>query len=329
MAKQGWISGSARATGGSRNYKLWVPRSLAKDEPAPLLMVLHGCTHNADDMAEISGMNQVADANRFLVVYPEQAFLSNPMKCWNWFDPQHQSRDAGEPAIFAAIVEQVRSRHALNADRTYVAAVSAGGAMAVIAAATYPDLFVGLAVSAGAEFKAATSVLGGLEVMKRGGPDPTQQGEAAFEAMQPGLQRKKRGRMPVIVFHGGADDRVAPVNAEQVIAQWSATNARLAAHNGEKDFAVSEKTLDGQVPSGRRYRQRLYHDQRDALLMESWLVEGPGHAWSGSPRALKYGDPGGPKASEEIWRFFTATSNSPLVAALPFDWQTKLTETGS
>lgn len=199
--------------------------------------------------------------------------------------------------------------------------------MAVIAAATYPDLFAALAVCAGGEFKAATTMLGGLEIMKHGGPDPKQQGLTAFDAMRPGLERKKRLRMPVIAFHGSADDRVAPINSEQVIAQWSATNSCLAAENGETDFTLSEKTIDGQVPGGRSYRRRVYSDQRSALLMESWMVEGMGHAWSGSPKAHKYGDPKGPKASDEIWRFFTATSNRRPVAPPPGQSPPNLSET--
>jgi len=149
MAKHAWIAASARTAGGSRNYKLWVPPTLEPGKPSPLLVLLHGCTHDADDMAEISGMNELAEANRFLVVYPEQSFLANLLKCWNWFDPKHQSRNAGEPSILAGIVAQVCSLHNVDSNRIYVAGVSAGGAMAVIAAATYPDLFAGLAVCAG------------------------------------------------------------------------------------------------------------------------------------------------------------------------------------
>src|SRR5579863_5230913 len=100
MVKQGWIPGSARAAGGSRNYKLWVPATLEAGSASPLLVLLHGCTLDAEGMAEISGMNQVAEANQFLVAYPEQSFLANLLKCWNWFEPKHQSRDAGEPSIF-------------------------------------------------------------------------------------------------------------------------------------------------------------------------------------------------------------------------------------
>jgi len=312
MPKQGhgWIAGSAQAAGGSRNYKLWAPGTLEDGKAAPLLMLLHGCTHAAEDMAEISGMNEVAEENGFLVVYPEQSFFANMMKCWNWFDPKHQSRDGGEPSILAAIVQQVCSSHPVDSDRVYVAGVSAGGAMAVILGATYPDLFAGIAVSAGGEFKSATGVASGLAVMKHGGPDPAEQGRVAFEAMKPGLSRKPRRRMPVIVFHGSADDRVHPVNAQQIIAQWSTTNSCLAAAHDESGFALSEKVVVDQVPGGRAYEKHIYTDQGGRPLMESWLVHGMGHAWSGSPKAHKYGDAKGPNASAEIWRFLSAAGGA-------------------
>jgi len=304
MAKEGWVTGSARAAGGSRDYKLWVPPGLVNEKPAPLLMLLHGCTHGAEEMAEISGMNEVANRNHFLVVYPEQSRLANLLKCWNWFDPKHQSRDAGEPSILAEIVRQVCSLYGVDSERVYIAGVSAGGAMAVIAAATYPDLFSALAVAAGAEFQAAQGVSEGLVVMKQGGPDPVQQGRAAFAAMKPGLARKSRKRLPVIVFHGTEDASVNPVNANQIIAQWGETNACLASAAGETGFSISEKIVGEIVPKGYAYDRHIYADQRGHLLMEKWIVKGLGHAWSGTAKEHKYCDPKGPNASEEIWRFF-------------------------
>jgi len=320
------MAGTARAAGGSRNFKLWVPptleRPLEKGRAWPLVMVLHGCTHDAEDMAEISGMNKVAEANRFLVVYPEQTRLANLLKCWNWFHPKHQARDAGEPSILAAIVEQVCSTHNVDPDRVYVVGVSAGGAMASILAATYPDLFTAVAVFAGAEFKAATSVSEALAAMKRGGPDPVRQGQLAFEAMRGGLTRKKRRRMPAIVFHGSADPRVSRVNADQAIAQWSKTNACLAAEAAESGFVLTEKVVEGKVADGYAYQKHSYVEADARLLMEKWLVQGLGHAWSGSPKPSKYGDPKGPNASAEIWRFFSeagsnATASLPSTDSLP------------
>jgi len=304
-----WIAGTARAAGGSRKFKLWVPGTVegspGKGRAWPLVMLLHGCTHDAEDMAEISGMNEVAEANRFLVVYPEQTRLANLLKCWNWFHPKHQARDAGEPSILAAVVEQVRSTHNVDPDRVYVAGVSAGGAMACILAATYPDVFAAVAVFAGAEFKAATSGSQALAAMKRGGPDPVRQGQLAFEAMHAGLARTNRRRMPAIVFQGSADPRVSPVNADQAIAQWSTTNACLGAEHAESGFVLTEKVIEDKVPDGYTYLRHVFEEADGRLLMEKWLVQGLGHAWSGSPKPSRYGDPKGPNASAETWRFFS------------------------
>ncbi len=317
MTEAGWATGTAHAAGGSRNYKLWVPATMKKEKPAPLVMMLHGCTHDAEDTAEISGMNGVAEANRFLVVYPEQSRLANLMKCWNWFAQKDQSRDAGEPSILAAVIDKVCSTYNVDADRTYLVGVSAGGAMASILGATYPDLFAAIAVFAGAEFKAATSVAAGLAAMKHGGPDPVKQGQLAFDAMLGGLAQKEKQSMPVIVFHGTADTTVNPVNADQVVAQWSKTNACLAVRSPGGEFALSEKVIDGEVPEGYAFRKYVYTDQAGCLLMEKWLVQGLGHAWSGSRKASKYGDPKGPNASAEIWRFFCEAGSRLGASLLP------------
>ncbi len=321
MPEAGWNTGTVCAAGGSRNFKLWGPVTLERGRPTPLLMLLHGCSHDAKDMAEISGMNKLADLNGFLVVYPEHSRFANLLKCWNWFDPRHQTREAGEPSILAAVVEEIRAIHPVDPDRIFVVGVSAGGAMASILAATYPDIFAALAIFAGAEFRAAASVSEGFATMKHGGPDPLRQGQLAFEAMRSGLAQKKRKRMPAIVFHGAADTYVNPVNADQAIAQWSKTNECLAADAGDISFAVTEKVIEGVADGGRAFEKHVYMEGTNPL-MEKWLVHGLGHAWSGSPERTKYGDPNGPNASAEIWRFFceaaSNSSSSPQLADSSF-----------
>jgi poly(hydroxyalkanoate) depolymerase family esterase len=310
LARAGeWVSGTARTSTGSRNYKLWVPSGLAKQKPVPLVMMLHGCTQKPEDLATISGMNEVADRNNFMVVYPEQTTEANPLRCWNWFDPKHQTRESGEPALLAAVVKEVLASNSINAKRIYVAGVSAGAAMAVVMGVTYPDLFNGIGVCAGLEFKAAASVETGLAAMKQGGPDPKQQGLIAFGAIAENLRGKSKRRMPVIVFQGDADPYVNPLNAEQVIAQWTKTNDYL--DDGKDNDTVKRQpasTTEGSVPGGHQFTKSIYNDRDGRLLMEKWMVKGLSHAWSGSPIAGAFADPKGPNASEEMWRFFTETS---------------------
>ncbi len=306
-----WISGRASNAAGARNYALWVPSGYDKRRPTPLVMMLHGCLQSPQDLAAISGMNAVADKNSFLVVYPEQIKEANPLRCWNWFDEKHQTRDSGEPALLASIVEQVVSTHKIDPRRVYIAGISAGAAMAVVMGASYPDLFSGVGVMAGLAFKSATTVESGLAAMKKGGPDPRQLALLAFEAMRNHATGKSIRRMPVIVFHGEADPYLSPINASQVIEQWAKTNDYL--DDGKDNESVKSepaKTIEGSTPAGYRYTRYLYNDRSGRLLLEKWIVKGLGHAWSGSPTAMPFADPKGPNASEEMWRFFGETTLS-------------------
>jgi poly(hydroxyalkanoate) depolymerase family esterase len=310
-----WVSGSASNSAGTRNYQLWVPsgqQNNNKGKPVSLVMMLHGCMQTPQDLAAISGMNSVADKNNFLVVYPEQTKEANPLRCWNWFDSKHQARDSGEPSLLAAIVSQVGSTYNIDAQRVYVAGISAGGAMAVVTGATYPDVFSGIGVSSGLAFKAGSDVQSGLAAMKQGAADPKQLGLEAFKSMRESwadLPALNKRRMPVIVFHGDADPYLNPVNADQLIAQWAKANDYL--DDGKDNDSVKaqpSKTIEGSVPEGRSYTKSIYKDGASHLLMEKWIVKGMGHAWSGSPVASPFADPKGPNASEEMWRFFRETT---------------------
>jgi poly(hydroxyalkanoate) depolymerase family esterase len=302
-----WISGSVSNAAGARTYQLWVPSGYDAKKPAPLITMLHGCMQKPENLAASSGMNEIAEQNNFLVLYPEQNAEANPLRCWNWFDPKHQERDAGEPALLAAIVRQVFNTYSIDTKRVYVAGISAGGAMAIVMGATYPDLFSAIGVSAGLEYKAANSAESGLAAMKQGGPDPAQQGGAAFKAM--GESARARRRMPLIVFQGTADPYVNPLNAEQVILQWAKTNDYLE-DNKDREKPQAASVIEGSVPGGYAFQKFTYNDFAGRLLMEKWIVKGLGHAWSGSPAAGPFADPKGPNASAEMWRFFNETSLS-------------------
>lgn len=305
-----WVSGTVKTSFGSRDYKLWLPSGYRKEKPLPLLLMLHGCMQTPEDLGTASGMNALADENDFLVVYPQQTAAANPLSCWNWFDSKHQSRDEGEPALIAAVIQDLSSSYKVDAKRIYVVGISAGGAMAVVMAANYPELFAGLGVIAGEEYKAGTTVEGGLASMKTGGPDPNQQGLAAYQSMQKSLAGSKK-RMPVIAFHGTKDPYLNPLNTDQVIAQWAQTNDYLDDGKDNDSVSVQSPTeTKGVVPNGYSFTRSQYKDSNGRLLMEKWIVEGLGHAWPGSPVASQFADPKGPNASAETWRFFTETTSN-------------------
>jgi len=170
MADRGWTAESARARGGSRNFKLWVPATLDKGRAAPLVLLLHGCKHQiAAETAEISGMNEIADANGFLVAYPEQSRRANLLKCWNWFDPNTRRampvnrRFSPRSSIrFVPLTMLILIGSTLQAFRPGVLWLAFLPPPIRIFSQLWPFL-------RGAEFKAAISMSEGLAAMKRGG----------------------------------------------------------------------------------------------------------------------------------------------------------------
>jgi poly(hydroxyalkanoate) depolymerase family esterase len=262
----------------------------------PLVTVLHGCTVSVDAMDAATQYAALAEARTFLVVYPAQSSAANPGLCWNWFDAANQARGKGEASLIAGITDTVMARWSIDAKRVYAIGPSAGGAMSVIMGATYPDRFAAIGVVAGCEF-------GGAPCGATGGPDPTAQGQLAYQAMMSSARP-----VPVIVFHGDADTVAAPINGQQVTQQWLSTDdwADDGAHNGSVPTTAAATATMQVANGGRSYDVSSFDDKSGALLVESFVIHGAGHAWPGGPASASWTDPLGPDATSISYDFFLA-----------------------
>ena len=301
-----WEERTITAAGRTRRAFVHAPAGVRSDTAVPLVCMLHGCTQDAASVAAATQMNEAADRHGFVAVYPQQERGDNQQGCWNWFLPEHQERGAGEPASIVAIIRQVAgttSPWTIDTRRIFVAGMSAGGAMAAVLAATYPDLFAAVAVHSGLAYRSATTLGGALTAMARGGEITACLGPAAHAAM---------GRLarpiPSIVVHGLADRTVAPVNAEQVLQQSMTANCLAAPETCHFDIARPSATWRGEVDGGHSYVRSRWMDGRGALMHELVSVDGLGHAWSGGAPHGSHTDARGPDATEAIWRFFEATT---------------------
>jgi poly(hydroxyalkanoate) depolymerase family esterase len=288
-----FLAGSYGDQAGSRAYKLYVP-STHRGQPAPLVVMLHGCTQSPDDFAAGTRMNPLAEEHGCLVAYPAQPSSANASKCWNWFSPGDQQRDRGEPSLIAGITRRIMADHPVDPARVYVAGLSAGGAAAAIMGAAYPDLYAAVGVHSGLAVGAANDLPSAFAAM-RGGAAAT----AAGAAHSPSGRAPARGQrriVPTIVFHGDRDTTVHPRNGDQVIAQARGT--------ATAELQATATVQQGQAPGGRAYRRTLQADAGGRAVLEQWVVQGAGHAWSGGSPAGSYTDPQGPDASREMLRFF-------------------------
>ncbi len=256
---------------GTRAYKTYLPPRPVQG--LPVVVMLHGCKQHPDDFAAGTRMNALADELGFVVLYPAQSSQANVSGCWNWFQPQHQRREAGEPSLIAGITREATARHKLDERHVYIAGLSAGGAMAAVMASTYPELYAAVGIHSGLAFGAARDLPSALAAMKR----------------KPHGGRGTAQDIPLIVFHGDRDTTVHPSNGEHRV---SGTLERL-----ERGHA-----------NGRAYTRTLHLNAEGETLLEHWLVHGAGHAWSGGSASGSFADPQGPDASREMLRFFRLLS---------------------
>lgn len=268
--------------GGRRSYRLHVPERRG-DQAMPLLVMLHGCTQDAADFAAGTRMNALAGAQGIVVAWPEQPRSANGSRCWNWFRPEDQGRDRGEPALVAGITREVMARHHVDPARVYIAGLSAGGAAAVVAAIAYPELYAAVGVHSGLARGIARDAASAFQAMAGNGPDA---------AAATGAAR------PAIVFHGDRDTTVNARNGERVLAQLRG------------GATLSARASNGASTGGVRYTRTDHRDGDGRVVHEHWLLHGAGHAWSGGSADGSHTDPRGPDASAEMLRFFLQHRNA-------------------
>ena len=242
---------------GNLGAQIYLPKSLAAD--APLVVVFHGGLQSAYDYDLGSGWSRLADKHGFALLFPEQRRANNAALCFNWYEAGDNTRSSGEAASVRQMIEALILREGLARGRVFVSGLSAGGAMAAVMMATYPEVFAGGAMIAGLPYGCAAGILQAMDRMHGLGGPSAHQLEAKVRAAS-----KHDGPWPRLsLWHGTADRTVALSNIDSILGQWCLLHG-LDVQNATSAMA------DG-------YPRRVWCDGDSREMIEFYSITGMGH----------------------------------------------------
>ncbi len=130
--------------GALRTYLLHIPAHYDMIRRAPLVIVLHGHGESAENFEKYTGMSNKADAEGFIVVYPQAQ--GDPS---DWHTAIDGPRRRDDIAFVRAIIDLLEQKYRIDHHRIFAAGHSNGGIMTYRLASTLSDKLAAIGVTAG------------------------------------------------------------------------------------------------------------------------------------------------------------------------------------
>jgi polyhydroxybutyrate depolymerase len=275
------LSASLESGGRTRTYLARVPAKSDSLDARPLVIVLHGGNGSGASIRTVTGFDAVADANGFVVAYPDG--YSNS---WNDGRGTTDAEEAGvdDVAFVSALIDDVAARTPIDLRRVYVTGISNGGMMSIR-----------LACQLSNRIAAAAPVAANM-------PDLLTANCAPARAV------------PMMFVHGDLDPLlpraggVVPFGDGSSVLSTDASVAFWNDRNGCSSTPASTTTIDPAV-DGTSIAYVRYAPCTGQAENRFYDVVGGGHTWPGGVQYLPVSSIGRTSADinagQEMWQFFS------------------------
>ena len=255
----------------NREYWLHVPDDLP--ENAPLWIVMHGYSDDAESMMNWSNLNSLSDEKKFVLAYPQGTLDDYGLAFFNVGYAFHANQTVDDLGYIRELVTALQSEFRLSTENVFATGLSNGGDMSYYLACEASDLFRAIAPVAGTMLSTIHSSC------------------------------TPEGPVPVFEIHGTADDVTLwngdPNNQDgwgsyldipSIMSFW--------VNHNDLEAQMSEMLDDIDPSDGSQVLFERYFSERSDTEVWLYAVEGGGHDWPGVWGNMDI------DSNTEIWRFF-------------------------
>ncbi len=264
-----------------RTYLVHVPKSYDGSRPVPVVLIFHGGASNAERMVRFCGLNDKADREGFLAVYPSgtgllpRALTFNGGNCCGYAVQQK----VDDVAFTRAVLDDLGKVARIDPKRVYATGMSNGGIMAYRLASELSDRIAAIAPVSG---------------------------PMGTETCHP--------KRPVSVLHfHGTDDEFAPFKGGRGPRSVAGIDFYSVDHsirawikaNGCPETPVTVQEPD-RAQDGTSITRQTYGPGREGSEVVLITIKGAGHTWPGQQPLVKFLGKATKNlsANDVMWEFF-------------------------
>ncbi len=258
-----------------RDYIIHLPAGYSPKKKFPMVLNLHGLGGNMRQHMEYTGLNAVADKERFIVVYPQGLVANVPgMGERSQWDAYFFTQ-TNDVAFIDTLIDMMQQEFAVDPSRIYATGFSNGAFMSYRLACELPGKIAAIA-----------PVAGNMPILQQS-------------------EWKQKRSVPILQIHGTADKLVPPAGIPMYSLSTDSTLQFFVALNKCSEKKREFDLPDADPEDGSTVQIFTYADCDGKATVEHYRIENGGHTWPGSQEVKRLGVTNRDfEANRVIWEFF-------------------------
>ena len=265
--------------GETREYLLYITSSYSENYLSPIMFNFHGGNGTSQEQIEISDMRNLADANNFIIVYPQAIADPTDDGSLNWIFKGDSDHD--DIYFIDAIISELSSQCSIDIERIYACGYSLGGEFVYELLCRLNDkIAAGVAVA---------RTMGQYQYENCNPEHPTAimtiLGTEDYESNYNGVIYNG------ITYYISADD----------------THQYWAYYNNTEDEPIEIELPDNNINDGSTVTKRIWENGDSCVSVVEYRINGGEHDWPGSFGNMDI------NSDDEIWDFVSNYSINGLI----------------